>query len=64
MACSRSLALGALTVHLTKCSYSSPLNTSEELLKFLKDCYELPSQVGDSSHNSLKSTPRSGKCLR
>ena len=33
---SRSLALGA---HLTKCTYSIPLNTSEELLKFFKDCY-------------------------
>ena len=65
MAGSRSLAL---TAHLAKCTDSIPLNTSEELLKCLKDCYPTldihVARLEGSSHNSLKSTPRSGKCLR
>ena len=39
MAGSHSLALGALKAHLNKSTCNIPLNTSEELLKFLKDCY-------------------------
>ena len=39
MADSRCLAVGALRVHLMKSSYSAPLNTSEDVLKLLKECY-------------------------